>query len=222
MSIPRALTHTSGWSRIALPLVVGLQALAACETAGVNDPALEFVHKPPIEIGSEGTESIAFKRVIVEVPPGTVVGAHYDGMLKVKQAEHVWNPDMADGNAQLDFAASEEFRRLGYSVAGNPKDLSSEDRASKPRFLLGAKIQRLSYDTYGPTCGNCSTARVGVEWQVFDTATNEVVLTQAAAGGARLEGCEAPIVKKAFVAALADLTSNENFVSLVRKTQPTP
>jgi hypothetical protein len=221
MSISPARTNTSGWLRIALPLVVGSQALAACETTPVKNPALEIVHKPPIAIGPQGTESIAFKRVIVEVPPGTVVGAHWDGLLKVKQAEHIWDPDLTDGNAQLNFAGSDELRRLGYSVVGNDKDLFSEERASKPRFLIGARIQRLSYDTYGPTCGNCCTARVDVEWQVFDTATNEVVLTQAGAGGARLDGYEAPIVKKAFVAALADLTSNEKFVSLVR-TRPTP
>ena len=206
--------------RIAIPILV-LQALAACESTPVKDPALEVQHKPAIEIGPEGTESIAVKRVVVDVPAGTVVGAHYDGMLRVKQDENVWNPDTEEGNAQLNLAVSEELQRLGYSVARSDKDLFGEERAGKPHFLIGARILRLSHDTYGPTGGDCCTARVDVEWQLVDTSTNAVVLTQPGAGGARLDGYQAPIVKKAFVAALRDLTSNEKFVSLVQKRTAT-
>jgi hypothetical protein len=220
MSISPALTSQSGRLRIAVPIVLALQVSAACEAPGPSDPSKEIQHDPPILIGAEGTEIIAFPRVIFDVPLGAVVGAHYEGLLSVKQSEHTWSPDLAGGNTQPIFAASEELRRLGYSVTGNDEDLLGEDPSSKPRFLLGARIQKVSYDTYGPDAGNCSTAKVLVEWQLFDTAKNAIVFTLPATGGSRLDGTEASAVREAFVSALADLTSNEKFVSLVRKRAP--
>lgn len=202
---------------LALPITAGFQVVAACEAPGAGYPSREIQHDPPIQIGSEGTESIAFNRVTFDFPPGTVVGAHFDGVLSVKVDDNVWDPDLTDGVDTLRFAASEELRRLGYSVTGSDRELSGEEPSSKPRFLLGARVQRMSYDTYGPTAGDCCTARVDVEWQLFDTSANQVVLTQPAAGGSRLDGHAAPVVRRAFVSALADLTSSEKFVSLVRK-----
>jgi hypothetical protein len=211
MTLSPALPSKTGWRRVALPLAVGLHVFAACEAAPVSDFTKGIQHDPPIRIGPEGTESIAFDRVIFDVPPGTVVGAHYDGLLRVKQDENVWNPFQSDGSDQMIFAASEELRRLGYSVTGN------DEPASKPRFLLDARIQKMSYDTYSPSAGDCCTARVDVEWQLIDASTNQIVLSQPATGASRLAGYEASVVRKAFVSSLADLTSSEKFVSMVRK-----
>jgi hypothetical protein len=215
MSISPAFVNLRSWLRPAIFIAAALQ-LPACNSAG-SDKSVQVVHNPPITIGPEGTEPIAFKRVVVDIPTGTTVGFHYGGVFKLKNDEHYWGGDAGNSNSQLVFAAAAELRRLGYSVLGNEKDPFSDVEASHARFLLGAKILKMTYDTYDMAAGDCCLSKLDVEWQVYDTSVGKVVLSTPSVGGARLDGCYSPAVKAAFVSSLGDLTSNETFVSMVRK-----
>lgn len=215
MSISPAFVRQRPWLPPAIVLAAAL-GFSACSSAP-TDKEVQVLHNPPITIGPEGTEPIAFKRVVVDVPTGTTIGYHYGGVFKLKNDEHYWSGDAATSNSQLVFAAAGELRKLGYSVLGNERDPFSDVEASHARFLLGARILKMSYDTYDMAAGDCCMSKLDVEWQVYDTAAGKVVFTTPATGGARLEGCYSPAVKAAFVSSLGELTSNQAFVSLVRR-----
>lgn len=194
-------------------LAVAVLGLVACSTSKIvsRTPTSD-----PIPIGEEGTIPIAFKRIIVRIPSGVVVGAHHDGLAQMEVYTHTWQGHVFIASDELNLVATEELRGIGYNVLGFENLVFDEDHSSKARYWLGGTLDALQYNSFAPLAGNYSEAQVEVEWQLYDAPIRKVVYTTRTSGYGRLDGMEANVVAVAFAAALRNLTATAPFVDFVR------
>ena len=60
------------------------------------------------------------------------------------------------------------WKRLGIKYVGGDNDLFGEDDSWKARFLIGGRIIKLGFNTFGPLAGKYSESIYTVAWEVYD------------------------------------------------------
>jgi S1-C subfamily serine protease len=192
-----------------LGIALGLNGCAATQTV--------LPREQPIPLGSDGSASITFTRVIIRVSSGTVVGGHHDGLLKIKKSNYTWMSNLTIGSDEFKVVASEEMRSQGYNVLGGDNLLFGQDESGKAEYQLGGTIVSLAYDSYAPLAGGFSEATLSVEWQLYDAFRRQVMFKSNTGGYARQSGVGSACVMDAFRAALNNLMADQGFVSAVRR-----
>lgn len=206
-------------ARIVLSGLLAL-LLASCASA---PPAETPAPLPQVSLGPEGSETIGVGRVIIRIPSGSTIG-HFYPKKKDKYAQPLmWgtgNVSIADLEFRLQVL--DELQRFGFSVLGSSEILFGESPSYRPRFLLGAIINHLKFDTYGPRAGNYSSATITVEWVLYDTELQQTVYRTTSQGFARKAGdLSLSVVFLAFNASLEKVLTNEAFLRFVRKSSAT-
>ncbi len=189
-------------------------SLLGCSTTGSFQKAPV---REPIMIGTQGTETITFRGVIIRVLAGTKIGSHHDGLLKVPQFPYTWNANISSGDYEFNLAASEQLRRYGYSVLGGDNLLFGQDQSSKATYHLGGVIPNVVYNTFGALAGNCTEAQLTVEWQLFNALGKNIVFQTTTTGYGKERGTSIAAVYSAFRQALNNLLAEEEFASILVK-----
>jgi S1-C subfamily serine protease len=166
----------------------------------------------------QGSQPVAFYRLLIDVPAGTEVGAHYDGMARVRQYPYRWDAGRTAGSSEFGAIATAELQRSGYTVVGGAKEsLFEENAGAKARFQLGATVRQLTYNTYAPLAGGFAESRVLVSWELYDSFSRRVVFSSETSGYGRIKPQAAPAVGEAFRLATLELLSDGRFVEALSK-----
>jgi len=194
---------------LSIPAVISL-LLTGCAT---YTPTLVPEYTQPIKV--ENSSPIAFKKALLRIPAGTQIGYHHDGLLKIRQFAYSSQSTISAGSAEFNIVANEELKSAGYKVVGDAKVLFEESAEWKARFLLGASILQIAYNTYAPLAGNCSECSVLVKWELMDKMQRRVIYESNTQGYFKLNAQGTGAIYLAFRLALRELLADNKFADLV-------
>ncbi len=201
--------------RLRVPLTLRLVVLmtAACTTY-TQMPVPE--QQAPIALGTAGSAPLAFTRVVIRIPSGTEVGAHYYGLMKEKEYPYTWATNLTVASDEFRVIALEQLRNHGYHVMGGDNLLFGDDESAKAEYQLGGTLTQLTVNTFAKIAGNYSEASIVVEWQLYDALLRQVVFSRATQGYAKRHGTDSPVIQDPFRSALTNLMASADFVAAVR------
>tara|TARA_X000000950_G_C13836860_1_gene628554 strand:+ start:266 stop:1495 length:1230 start_codon:yes stop_codon:yes gene_type:complete len=125
---------------------------------------------------------------------------------------------LGDWSTELGDIFYEELTRLGYNIAGDPKDLFNANASvSSAEYLIAGRVTKMTgnfcseHDFWYalPTNKYSGEMSVTVEWSVFNTLTKNIVLNETITGYYKLEKPEKEGITTVFENAFA--ISSENF-----------
>jgi S1-C subfamily serine protease len=172
----------------------------------------------PIDLGEQRSAPITFTRLIIRVPSGTEVGAHHDGLLKVRQFRHTWLSNITVGSDEFKIVASEHLKSRGYNVLGGDNLLFGRDESAKAEYQLGGTVTSLAYNTYGALAGKYSESSLSIEWKLYDAFQERVMYAATTTGYGKQDGIGSACVQVAFRSALDNLLADSKFVDAVRRS----
>tara|TARA_B100000886_G_C20398720_1_gene481611 strand:+ start:237 stop:1562 length:1326 start_codon:yes stop_codon:yes gene_type:complete len=130
---------------------------------------------------------------------------------------------LGDWSTELGDIFYEELTRLGYNIAGDPKDLFNANASvSSAEYLIAGRVIKMTGNFcsdhdfwYGlPTNKYSGEMSVTVEWSVLNTLTKNIVLNETITGYYKLEKPEKEGITTVFENAFA--ISSENFAKSVK------
>ncbi len=163
----------------------------------------------------DGSQPVAFHRIIFHIQPGNEIGGHHDGLARIKWSKYYWQSGISVGSDEFKLAASDEMRNCGYNVLGGENVVFGEDNSTKARFQLGGTIKDIKYNSYAPLAGNFSEARITVEWQLMDALNQKIIFKSSSSGYGKQKGITIGIIITSFRNALRQLLANESFIDIV-------
>jgi serine protease Do len=192
---------------------------AGCTTPTLMDQVAgsQLVVTPHIN----GSKPIAFHRVIIEMPPGKLLGQLHTGLFRTVTRDIYWNQggNLVGPNA-YNQAASDTLHECGFDVLGYDQQVFGENDSYKARYQLGATIRDINFNAYDPLAGNFSEANVLVEWQLEDSFSRQIILTNTTSGYAKLPGFNAGTPILAFKNALKQMIATGALTDLLATNAP--
>jgi S1-C subfamily serine protease len=187
---------------------------------------------PNFDLG-ENSAVVMFDKLMAEFKEGTTVGRYVDSKGKSKPMN--WEGSVKVGDSGFDRRFYEIITSAGinspYKKAAEMfSDQKDRSNNQLPRYIIGAKL--VDYKIYmrmenGKNYGAGSLksrTKMGIEWQVLDKVSDEVVLTYTANGyanerqrGYRYSGDNMP----AFEASLISFLKDSEILNLLKNTKPT-
>ncbi len=190
-------------------------SLISCEkpiyTTEYKTDRVEYLR--PIKVGS--SSPIAFKKVLLRIPAGTIIGYHHDGLLKLRKYSYYSQSTISAGSEEFNMAANEELKSVGYKVVGDAAALFDEREEWKARFLLGGSILQMIYNSYAPLAGNYSDCSISVKWELMDKTRRRVVYESNTSGYFRMSEQGTGVIYISFRLAFRKLLADSKFVNMV-------
>jgi serine protease Do len=149
----------------------------------------------PIDMAPGGSKPLAFRRVIVNIEPGTTIGKYYiepEGIVRNEMKA----PPLALGSGQFTRIAQDELQKAHYNLLGGENLIFDDDNSAKARYQLGAQISGLRLNIYSAYTSHAEWVNVPggrslqtftfpngfeidsgmtTDWQVYDTLTHKIV-----------------------------------------------
>jgi len=205
---------------LALPVISFVFFFAGCTTPTPIEQAAERQKITPRHVN--GSQPIAFRRVIIEVPQGKSIGSFHAGLFRISAGTYNWRRSGGIvGSEEFNQVATDELRNSGFDVLGEENKVFGEDNSYKARYQLGATIRDMTFNAYDPVGGNFSEATVLAEWQLQDAFSREIVFAYTNSGYAKLNGFDPSAVSAAFGDALKKMIATSRLADLVATNAPT-
>ena len=202
-----------------LPVMVFLFLSAGCNTPTLMDQTA--ASQPVFTRHVNGSKPVAFHRVIIDLPPGKLLGQLHTGIFRTVARGFYWNQGgNIVGPGAFNQVASETLHVCGFDVLGFEKQVFGENDSYKARYQLGATIRDMNLNAYDPLAGNFSEANVLVEWQLEDSFNRQVILTNTTSGFARLPGFNSGAILLAFQNALKRMIATSTLADLLATNTP--
>jgi serine protease Do len=168
---------------------------------------------------------IEIAKIRSRILPGVLIGAHYDGLLKIRQHRYVATGRLDD---QLETSVrdllEDELSQAGFEVMqSRPQSVFEElIEASEPgRFLVGGTITQAHLNSYSSFLGESTHDERKIRWELFDRDLNKVVYRQESDGSAKAEGIDNPAATyEAIRASFRHLLDEPDFITLLNRPAP--
>ena len=177
------------------------------------------------------SKPIQFKRIVVKLDRGAVIGKQYDGLLEVPSGNLVWRGGRMNWSGdELTEVFRDELERFGYTVVGDPDALFDDPAAWKAELLVAGLVTDMQATAIYPWAGygNYSKSKgeayMKVEWQVYSRLNRQVVQKTVTEGTgvvkkARNLGAE-DCFFDAFAMSVHNLLADKDFHNLVVSQSP--
>ncbi|MCY3545264.1 MAG: trypsin-like peptidase domain-containing protein [Gemmatimonadetes bacterium] len=143
---------------------------------------------------------------------GSVIGGHYDGMLKVYQAPTILSRDVLvawnDAVAELGL---EMLHTAGYPVRAPSRLFSNFEEVQGVGAVLAGEAVSLTADTYGRLAGDHTTVALTVRWELYDPATRRVTYSRSTSAEVSTSGISADAFRLAFTSSLSQMLADAEF-----------
>lgn len=181
-------------------------------------------------VRAEGMDSleqgaaIEITRIRSGVPPGIVIGGHYEGLLKILQERYTASGELDE---RMEEAArhliEDELSQAGYQVARSQLSSVFEEQiseASEPsRFLLGGTITRAKLNSYSSLFSDLTKDERTIRWEVFDREVGKVIYRHETTGNAEAEGIQNPAASyESIRASLKGLLAEPTFTTMLEQS----
>jgi serine protease Do len=224
------MAKASIWSAIATVLLYffTLQVPAQAEplpalprsvlTFASHSPVQSWEQKAQTEL--EPAAKVEVANIRSAVPPGVLIGGHYEGLLKIRQHHYVATGQL---NEQLENSIrallEDELSQAGFEVMRSHPQSVFEDliETSEPgRFLIGGTITQAHLDSYSSFLGEYTHDQRNVRWELFDRDLNKVIYRQESNGSAEAEGIDNPAATyEAIRASFRHLLDEPRFIAFL-------
>ena len=171
--------------QILVPVLMVLITLLSCMSTPYDSPyssSYESTTSANTIFVDQETPPISVSKVIIQIAADTKIGAHHDGLLSVPQYPYHWQTSTVVADVQFNEIINDELENAGYNVLGSTSALFDTNEPENALFLLGARITKIQYDTYGPLAGDYSSSSVEVEWELMDKTKRKVVYSNTTYG----------------------------------------
>ena len=204
--------------------IAALVLLAACFQKTPVDPAQGMAASPTREViplGRSGSHSILFQGVLFRIPSGTLLGEVRIGNRVTDEMR--WTRAKSQ-TTEFNVAITDRLREHGYQMKDASDAIFHPRRAVKTRYEMAAVLHRVELDFEYERSTRTGNAPVGVgeatvrvEVQLHDAVLKETVYSGSFIGHGKDEGRKPTPIVPAVVDAVAQATTDPDFVSLVSK-----
>jgi serine protease Do len=209
--------------------ICGIFFILSVFTGCVSDVPIKQVPvaKPIDVLASQKQQPIMFKKVVVKIKRGEVIGTIHAGLLEVPQAHLYWRSggyvDFSDDDFNDRFR--EDLEAANYKVVGNPDALFEDPSDWEAELLVAGLITDLKINVYFPQggLGNYSYSKgdayLKVDWQIFSRLDRKIVLNLTTEGSVHQNDCRQDgandALGDAFSEAVSNLLARQEFHNLV-------
>lgn len=226
------MTKTSIWSLIiaaCLCFLIPSQAAQSASLPAPPQPVSAEADRLPWEAESTWVEEPIAKIEVAKIRsgllPGIPIGAHYDGLLKIRQQRYVATGRMEEYlESSVRDLLEDELSQAGFAVLrSHPNWLFEEMVAAEEpgRFLIGGTITQARHNSYSSWLQELTETEHRIRWEVFDRDVNQVVYRQETRGSAQAEGIDNPQASYDSIrASFHTLLQEPRFVALLNQPAP--
>lgn len=178
-----------------------------------------------IEAGLEPVAKVEIAKIRSGLLPGVLIGAHYDGLLKIRRRRYVATGQLDEQleNSVRDLL-EDELSQAGFEVMrSHPQSVFEEliDDSEPGRFLIGGTITQVNLNSYSSFFDESTHDQRTVRWEIFDRDLNKVVYRQESVGSAQAEGIDNPAATyEAIRASFRHLLNEPHFIALLNHPAP--
>lgn len=146
------------------------------------------VQKVPINVENHKLPPIGVKQITSALTPGQEIGAHYDGIAKIRQQTYYAQGSISeDWQYRYKEIVIDELTNAGYKTQ-RKSNLFESDDSFNARFLIGGILRSSTIQSFGPLAGNYTEELVSVEWQLYDREQREVIYKLQTQGYGEVNG----------------------------------
>jgi serine protease Do len=178
------------WLLLTLLLVVATPVFAARQIMAQPEPV-------PISIGTNGTKTITFQRIVFRIAP-----------------------QIFEGSEEFIIQANELLKASGYNVQGGDNPLFEEKEQAKANLQLGCIVKDVKLEHYSLFSRKNATINLEIEWQLYDALQRKVIYRSTLTGVNTTRDIPAKLMFDAFANSLKKLLADKNFVNLVSNGNP--
>lgn len=184
----------------------------------------KLVAQPQPEAAPD-TIPISFKRVLIKIPPGKLIGTHGTALTHLPLKRYYWESSWLVGEQQFNQIAIEELKNAGYQAIDTVTVFESGNEG-KAKLLLGGTIEDMTFDTYAHVtelghllAGNSSKASILIKWEIMDRNLKRVIYEKTTTGAGAVRGINVAAIYGAFRDSIRKLFADREFSSLLRMTR---
>ncbi|GEM_PF-3319653 len=174
---------------------------------------------PAIPLGENGSEPLAFRKVVYRIQSGSVLGDIY--VNRRREDEMRWTISRPYSIA-FNVAVTDRLRALGYNVRDEADSLFDQREHIKVRYEMAAILHDAALNFYYKSDrkrnrrgAGIGTAEVEVEVRLHDSVAKRTVYSRVFRGRAIDEGMKPNPLVGAVVNAILKTTGDPKFVNLV-------
>lgn len=200
-----------------------LLCLNGCATTGLMGTYSQIPQSTPIDVSQKNFPDFGVAKIKSALPPGSVIGGYYDGWARVKWQTY-YAQGIVDELTQEHYrnGIRQELENAGYKVSGGGGDLFEEDTTWKARFLVGGRIIKAQYNSFGPLAGNFSEGGVTVDWEIYDKQVRKAIYKKETSGYAKLQGLNLEVCTLSLRNAFRNLLASKEFVNFMEQYVKSP
>lgn len=177
------------WGTVQLPTRAEPAVMTQATASPVNASAIDHFLEP--------SASIQIARIRSGLLPGTVIGGHHEGFLKMLYERYTALGGLSE---QLEEATrhllEDELGEAGYNVLLSERDSVFDEPLAEDlepgRFLVGGTITQTNLNSYSSWFEDVTKVEQTIRWEVLDRDLGKVVFRQETQGQAKAEGVNNP------------------------------
>lgn len=155
--------------------------------------------------------------------PGTIIGGHYEGMLRLLQQHYTASGQLDEHLEEaIQQSIAEELANAGYNVSSSESsslfDEQMVEEAEPVRFLIGGTVTKVALNSYSSWLDSHTSDQRTIKWEIFDRDTNKVIARQETTGEAIAPGIDNPAATfDAIRASFQALLAHPKFTDVLQK-----
>ncbi len=192
----------------------------------------DFSEPQPIDMTPGGSKPVAFRRIVINIEPGTIIGTLYQEPWGTV-ATTVRAPPTISGTGQYGTIVCDELQKANYNQLGAENLVFGGDESVKARYELGAQVSGLKLDLYYvydtnsrgyPLSNRPSSMQlkgyITIDWQVYDTLTHKVAYTHTTDTGYKDYKGDVVAIFAMFRKSLRQLLADPDFTAFMKPESP--
>ena len=197
------MTRHAG-AALVVPLAIVLAGTAAC--AGGPAGQLRGLTPPfpdPVSLAVNAMDTVLYLGVDLGTA-GSVIGGHYDGLLKRYQGPNSLSPDLlATWTDAVRELGLETLETAGYPVRAASRLFSSFEEVEGIGAVIAGEAVSLTVDSYGRLAGNQTTTALTIRWELYDPESRRVTYSRPTSAEVSTSGVSGAAFGLAFMSSLS-------------------
>lgn len=178
----------------------------------------------PVAKNSEA-KSVQFKKIVIDLKPGTETGMFMSGMACEIRTTMTWKgSEHADvGDKRFTDTFRDELQKANYQVVGDTDALFEDPATWQAEYLVAGSISGMQLNICRFGSGYKGGAYLQVDWQVYSRLDRTVVYRKTTDGSYNRNDTtddEESIMLSAFSQATDNLLADQKFHDLIAASQP--
>ena len=170
----------------------------------------------PIDVSEQKLPAVGVAKIESSLTPGQEVGAHYEGLMKVRKQTYYAEGYVSDAwQEKYEDIVIDELSNAGYKTK-EQSDIFEMDDSFNARFLVGGIIRNSTLQSFGFLAGNYTESLISIEWQLFDRIKRDVIYKLQTDGYGQVSGVSMESYTVAVRNCFKNLLADKGFVEILK------